>query len=128
MFYDVSLSVPSLTLEAAPVSVLVGVSAGVVSRVSVMFPPGCAGLVHVRIFRSSHQVWPSNLDGSFASDGERIEFQEDYSVMDAPFEFRIVAWNDDDTFQHTVGVRLGILPEIRVVGLPKWLTRLLGRV
>ena len=128
MYYDVAVTVPCQTPASLPVVVSCPVSAGTVARVAVAFPPGCAGLVHVRVFRSAHQVWPSNLDGSFAADDERIEFQEDYPVGDSPFEFVVKAWNDDDTFAHCVNVRFNILPEIQVSGLPKWLLRLLKRV
>jgi hypothetical protein len=61
------------------------------------------------VFRSAHQLWPSNLDGSFASDGEFLDFDEDYPVLDSPFEFTLVGWNDDDTYSHTVTLRLGIV-------------------
>jgi hypothetical protein len=74
----------------------------------VIFPTGCACLAHVRVFRSAHQLWPSNLDGSFASDGEFLDFDEDYPVLDFPFELLFAGWNDDDTYPHTITLRLGI--------------------
>jgi hypothetical protein len=108
VFYSFDLTIPANTPAAYPVSLLCAVSSGVVERVMVVFPTGCATLAHVRVFRGAHQLWPSNLDGSFASDGEFLDFDEDYPVLDAPFELTFTGWNDDDTYSHTVTLRLGM--------------------
>jgi hypothetical protein len=108
MFYSFDLQIPANTPEAHPVSLDCPVSSGVVNRVMVIFPIGVATLAHVRVFRSSHQLWPSNLDGSFASDGEFLDFAENYPVMDLPHEFTFSGWNDDDTYAHTITLRIGI--------------------
>ena len=109
MFYSFDLTIPANTSPYYPVSLLCPVSSGTVSRVMFVFPTGCATLAHVRVYRSSHQLWPSNLDGSFASDGEFLDFDEDYPVLDAPFELLFTGWNDDDTYSHTVTLRLGVV-------------------
>jgi hypothetical protein len=111
MFYSFDLLIPARTTIDHPVSLACVVSSGVVERVMVIFPTGCATLAHVRVFRSAHQLWPSNLDGSFASDGEFLDFDEDYPVLDSPFEFTMRGWNDDDTYSHTVTLRLGVVQQ-----------------
>jgi len=109
MFYSFDLTIPANTPAGSPVSQVCVVSSGVVNRVMFVFPTGCATLAHVRVYRAGHQLWPSNLDGSFASDGEFLDFDEDYPVSDLPWEFTFVGWNDDDTYSHTVTLRLGIV-------------------
>ena len=110
MFYDFVLTIPANTPVSKPVASTGVVCPGRVDRVMIIFPPGAAGLAHIRIARGSHQLWPSNLDGSFASDGEFLDFSENYPLDDSPFEFIISGWNDDDTYDHSITVRFNIVP------------------
>ena len=53
----------------------------------------------------------TNPDGAFNSNDERIEFSEYQEFYRAPFELVLVGWNEDDTYDHTLEVRFGVLPE-----------------
>ena len=110
MFYDYTLTIPPNTLITKPVTKIVTVSPGLVDRVMIIFPTGVAALAHIRILRGTHQVWPSNLDGDFASDGEFLDFSENYPLQDAPYEFILSGWNDDDSYTHKLIVRFNITP------------------
>ena len=109
MFYDFSFTIPANTPITAQVTRTCLVSPGCVDRVMVIFPTGCAALVHVRILRATHQLWPSNLDGAFASESEFLDFVENYPLDDPPFEFILSGWNEDDTYSHTIIVRFNII-------------------
>ncbi len=126
MLYAVDVTVPAVTAERDAVETLLPVAPGVLVGASVMFPAGCAGLVHVRILRSRHQVWPSNLDGSLVGDGVEISWQEEYMLFEEPYQFRLMCWNEDDTFGHTVTVRLNVVAGLLIQAVPSWLQRLLG--
>lgn len=106
MFYSYELAIPPNTLEGLPTELECNIAPGIVTRVIITFPTGCAKLAHVKIMRSYHQVWPSNPDGDFTADGEVLDFAEQYDVTDQPLTFKLVGWNDDDTYEHTIGVRL----------------------
>ena len=108
MFYSVDLAIPANTLVTAPVSLRVPLPPGTVRQVDVMVPRGHAGLSHLQIFRGANQVWPTNPDGNFNGDDVVITWQEDYDLDDAPFEFVLRAWNEDDTFAHTLTVRFAM--------------------
>jgi hypothetical protein len=110
MIYEKRLTIPANTAQAAPVSTTVEVHPGVVKRVEVSFPPGPAGLAHCQIYLWERQIWPANPDSDFAGDDLQMIFDEDLDLADPPFEFDIVGWNLDDTYPHTVTVRLLILP------------------
>jgi hypothetical protein len=110
MYYEKSLTIPKNTPSSAPVSAAIPVHPGVLKEVEVIFPPGPAGLAHVIIYYWGHQVFPSNPDSSFAGDDIKIEFNEEWDLPGVPFEFVVYGWNSDDTYPHTVTVRLGILP------------------
>ncbi len=78
-------------------------------NVSIGFPWGCAGLVHVRIYRAEHQVWPTNLDESFAWNAYNVEFEENEETAGSSDEWSVRAWNEDIRYDHTIVVRFNIL-------------------
>jgi len=126
MFYRVSLVVPATTLITAPVTALIPAVRGVVYRVSVQFPFGCAGLVGVSIWHRLFQLWPSNMGEWFASDGQTIEFQEEYQLVEVPYVLCVRGYSDDDTYDHKITVRLGVR-KLEAGRLPAWMYRLTGR-
>ena len=108
MFYEVRLTIPKNTSAAAPVSTVIYIHPGTVKQIEIIFPHGCVGLVHAQLFYESSQVWPSNINSDFAGDDVRIVFNEDYEIKSTPFEIGVKGWNEDDTYPHTVTVRLQI--------------------
>ena len=58
-----------------------------------------------------YQVWPSNSEFDFHGDNGYITFPDTYLKLVAPFEFVAVTWNEDDTYQHTIHLRLGIVSD-----------------
>ena len=110
MFYEYDLTVPKATPAAAPTELEVPLNAGKVVAVHVQFPPGCAGLVSVAVFRSGHQVWPGDPDSAIKGDGAIVGWLEDYDLDDPPFGFTLRGWAPDSRYQHTVSFRFGLLP------------------
>lgn len=127
MFYDFSVPIPANTPESAPVLVTAALTAGVIHRLEIEFPAGCAGLVHVAIRQAIHQLWPGNDAGSFSSDDHVIAFDEHYVLEQPPLELELVGWNLDDTYAHTIPVRIGVLPP-EVSGAAQQSTGLLQRL
>ena len=125
MFYRYSLTVPASTPATAPVILTCALTHGIVHQVEVAFPPGCAGLVHVSLWRYEHQVWPTNPDESFAWDNYTIVItNEAFGITEVPYELSLRAWSEDTTFNHTIVCRIGVkLPELRRPG--SWVGRLL---
>lgn len=109
MLYDYELTVPANTLEAAPARRVVIVGPGRITRVGVQFPAGCAGLVHARISRWGHQLWPTNPDGWLTANGHVIAWDDDVDVSDPPMTVLLEAHNLDDSYQHTLTFRFGVL-------------------
>ena len=132
MFYDFAITVPKDTTELAPVTQVMKLTKGVVTRVEVQFPNGCAGLAHCKLLHEESQKWPTPPSTSFASDGHAIVIDENFELNTEPFSLKAVCWNEDDTFSHTLYVRVGVLRcEIAIMilkvfqGLEKML-RLMG--
>jgi len=125
MLYSYDICIPPSTPESSALWTDCDVSPGTLTRLIVIFPPGAARLAHVRIFLWSHQLYPSNLDSSLSGDSEVVDVPENLDLNDRPYRLRIQAWNDDDSFQHTVCVRFSILRITSTAGIPRWLQKLL---
>ncbi len=110
MFYEVPLTIPANTAKAAAVELDVALSAGRLVAASVQFPRGCVGLVHTVALRSTHQLWPTNPDGSLSGEGAIIPWQEDLILEDDPYTLTVRGWNLDDSYSHTVTWRFNVLP------------------
>lgn len=110
MIYSFSVSTPANTAEADRQKTDLKVARGVVHQIDVVFPTGCAGLLYVAINYGLYQVWPSNPDEYFHTDGETISFREHWELIFSPYRLSLFTYNLDTTYAHSVIIRLGILP------------------
>ena len=110
MFFDYSVTIPFSTTQAAWLEQDLKLSAGVIHHVEVGFPWGCAGLVYVTLWHMDHQLWPLNPGGAFNSDDEVIAWDDRFELTSPYNWLRARLWNLDDTFDHTIELRFGILP------------------
>ena len=110
MNYELRLVVPNSTLKAAPVEGTLKIHPGVVTRVRLLWPTGAAQLGHAQVFRFSKVLWPPYDDQDFTGNGLPIEWNEEYEIIEPPYELTVRAWNDDDTFPHTLTFGVAVLP------------------
>ena len=104
MYYQKALVVPAQTSQQDPVVATLLLTRGVIDRILVGFPPGCAGLCHLQIFDKGWQILPWTLGESLAWDNYVYDLPQGYPLLAEPFEVTLEAWNDDDTFDHTLFV------------------------
>ena len=104
MYYQATVAIPANTLESDPLIVTLVLTRGVISTIRVGFPPGCAGLAHIVLREKGWQVVPWTLGESLHWDGYVFEFSPRYLLTAEPFDLTIYAWNDDDSYSHTVFV------------------------
>jgi len=114
VFYVRDITTPKETTPENPKVTEFKLSAGIIHRVEVIFPRGCAGLLHVTIWHGGHQLYPSTQGQDFSGDGETISFNDYYQLKSEVNLLKIKTWNEDTVFSHTVTVRLGILKEEEV--------------
>jgi len=119
MIYSFAISTPANTPKATPVETNLKLTAGIIHQIDILFPTGCAGLAYIAINDGLHQVWPTNPDESFHTDGETISFKEFYELKSSPHILTVFSYNLDDTYDHDIIVRLGILKESEIKGV--WL-------
>lgn len=108
MIYTYDLVVPANTLESAPVSQVMHLTAGVVHKLEVFFAAGCHHMVKVVIRDGLHQVWPTNPDAQLKANDHTISYPVWYDLAEAPYELVAYGWSPDTTYDHTITIRLGI--------------------
>ena len=81
---------------------------GIIYKIEISFPPGSAGNLHIQICDALHQVWPTNEGADFAGDNVEIEFDDEYPLIQPPYELECFTWNTDTLWDHVLYLRLGI--------------------
>jgi len=109
MFYDFAVTIPAGTTDADPFSQDLNLTAGVIEKVSILFPPGPHGMVKIRLLQGSHQFIPTNPDGYLASDDEALDIDEYYELKAAPYVLTVLGSSPGTTYDHTINIRIGIL-------------------
>uniref|UniRef100_A0A6M3M801 Uncharacterized protein n=1 Tax=viral metagenome TaxID=1070528 RepID=A0A6M3M801_9ZZZZ len=128
MFYEFAITVPANTTQASPKKQELELTHGIIQRIDVQFPIGTLALAHCRLEHHSFGHLPTNPTGSFATDGFIIPVDEYLEFFSAPYKIKAICWNDDDTYAHTVTIRISIMESKRVLmfmNILKGLTKLL---
>jgi len=87
------------------------ISKGWIYRAWVIFPPGCAGLVKIRIEHEGHPIIPINKSDYIKADNYTFELPMFYEVAEEPYGITFEGWNEDDTYDHTITLMLLVLPK-----------------
>jgi len=108
MIYVYHFVIPANTAFETRVSEEMVLTSGTINRVDVCFPSGCAGLVSCRILSGITQIWPSNPDAWFSYDDATVSWSEDYELDDPSEVLTFEAYNEDDTYDHEITIRLHV--------------------
>jgi len=109
MIYSAEIKLETTSTLTNPTQKILKVTKGLVYKVEIQFPPGCAGLAHVGIFDGAYSCWPSTPGETFNLDGSTISFDDTYLKLAEPFQFEIWGYNDDTLWPHTIHVRIGLV-------------------
>lgn len=109
MIYTANITTAVNTSVVALQKTVIRVTKGLVYKVEFNFPPGSSGLMGVAVFDGLYQVWPSSVGEFFIGDDVTIAFDDMYLKGSAPFEFQAYTYNVDDTYEHFVAVRIGLV-------------------
>jgi len=113
--YQKTINISANTLQTNAVESVLKINKGVIHKIEVQFPSGCAGLVHCQILRNRTQIAPLNLDENIASDGKIISWREFIEFNTNPTELVIRSWNEDDTYSHQITIYVHMLPKFVLV-------------
>lgn len=124
MHYQTTISIPANTAATSPIRSTVQMSKGTISKVEIVFPPGCAGLVHLQILHKEHILYPSSPDESYVGDKDPIVWSEDFPLVENPYELIVIGWNYDTRYAHSPIVRFEMLSKDK--SLADYLQRIFG--
>ena len=115
MLYSKQITLSSGKTEATATKTYFKVNKGVISNVWITFPPGCAGLVKLRIYSEGHPFLPVNQDNYLRGDNLTFQFPVMFEILEEPMLLTVEAWNEDDTYSHTIDILFLILPKALVL-------------
>lgn len=98
------LTIPDDTQISSPVSYDLSLPVGMINKLWVEFPRGCAGLVGLRILRGVNQIFPLPDTVWMRSDNAVFDFRFSHVISSEPLSVTIQGYNIDDTYHHTVWV------------------------
>ena len=111
MFYEYPFTVPKGTAEASPFRGTLKLSRGIIHQVEVRFEAGCQNEVSCVLRRRAHKLFPNSEALNFSSEEDVIKIREHYPLTSLPYELYFEGWSPDADYDHTLRVRIGILPE-----------------
>ena len=117
MYYAWNILLTKDNSEATPEKTILQVEKGTIIRCETVFPSGCAGLVYCHIDHSLHQVYPKNPDYQYSGNGEMIVATDEYDLKEEPFQLEFYGWNTDEIYDHTITVRIQIVPKREITRL-----------
>ena len=115
MLHSKHLTLTANKTEATSTKTSFLVNQGVIFRAWIHFPPGCAGLVKVRIFHEGHPFLPVEIDSFIRGDDTTYVYPVMYEITDAPEQITIQAWNEDELYDHTIDVQFLIIDKKWIV-------------
>lgn len=65
----------------------------------------------MQVFDGSFQIYPANPEETFACDDYTISFEDRYLVGAKPGVLKMYGYNEDDTYEHTIQLRVGLVSE-----------------
>jgi len=110
MYYAWNFRLPANQSETTKTKQELYLEKGTIIKVEVIFPVGCASLVFVHLNDALHQVWPKDPQFQFVGDGAHIICSDEYEIKEQPYTIQFHGWNTDDTYDHTITVRIQIVP------------------
>jgi len=102
MIYQTRITVPANTPIDSPITTSIEVEEDYVTYLGVYFPPGCCNLVHVRFRYGETQIFPHASYEWLSGEGYLMGGRLLFKTPESPCRIRIEAYNNDDTYDHTI--------------------------
>ncbi len=115
MLFQASITIPQNTTRNSPTETTLKIAHGIITKFMVRPRPGHAGLAHLVILHHEHQIAPSTENMDIHGDALPIDWEEYYESYQPPYELKLRAWNEDDTYPHTFDVYVAVLPRKAIV-------------
>lgn len=111
MRYNYELSVPANTSERSPVRQECKLTHGVLTQLSLMYAPEGNGMLSSRLLLGGFQLVPLNPEGVIRAAWPPRDWDDHHELYAEPYTIILEAWNDDDTFAHTIYLALTLMSQ-----------------
>lgn len=106
MLYSFSHTFTAANTEDNKQKFTLKMASGVINGIDIYFPHGSCGLVHIHVNRGLYQIVPVNTAHQLVGSGNLIRFNEDIQLYHEPYELELYGWNEDDTYDHTIDIKI----------------------
>jgi len=110
MLFTFRVTAPPETAKTEPVKKPLKLRKGIITKISVLIPPGHAALAHLAIFDGETQIMPWGDDQWIEGADETITWEPDYELPSEPAILEARAWNESTKYSHTFYIRIWIKP------------------
>jgi len=130
MIFAWDITITADTKAKTPKEEILKLSKGVITKIEIKFARGCHGLVKVRLFHQEAQLVPLSRGEWITGDDEAVSFPEFFELWTTPYQLKFIGCSPGTTYEHTVTVRIAVLPKTVASMIPviELLTRLLQRM
>ena len=106
--YEKTITVPEGTIEANAVSEDFTLEKGFIIHITLRFPPGSLGGLHIAIYDQATRLFPPIAGTWFTGNDESVDFYTEYDVPLVGSDYKLVlkGWNEDSVYEHAVIVRM----------------------
>lgn len=113
-YYSFEITIPANTPETTPTVKEIEIEGEILHEIAITVPTGHAGLARLAIFYGIEQLWPTNKGAWFRGDGMEIEWREYWELPNKITKLILKGWNEDEVYEHTFIVKIGVLPKFYV--------------
>lgn len=110
MLFSFDVTCETTHTATNPKTEVLKIAKGIITWVSVIFPPGCHGLVSCVLLHHEHQIAPSTESLVMIGDSHPIEWNDYYESYQPPFELKAKLWGDSCSYDHTITIKVAVLP------------------
>jgi hypothetical protein len=130
MFFAWDITIPANTLRSEPYEQMLHLQRGIITRIDVKYPRGCHGNVGVRLFCHESLILPFSRGEWLTGDDEAVRADMYFPLEPIPYELKFHGHSEGCTYDHTVTVRITILPKTVASFIPviELITKLLERM
>jgi len=130
MIFAWDITISADTKATSPNTKILKLSSGVITKIEIKFARGCHGMVKVRLLHQESQLVPLSRGEWVTGDDEAVSFPEFFELWTTPYQLKFVGCSPGTGYDHTVTVRIAVLPKVVASMIPviELLTRLLQRM
>lgn len=124
MYYHKEVTISKDTLIYPGYETRIEIGKGIITRLRVFFPWGCANLCGVQIYRYEQQLLPLNRTEYLKGNDVEYILDSDIVIDQEPYELLIKGYNLDDIFEHKPVISVQMTKNVLTRNLEKFLQSL----